>query len=150
MADYSKYISLVAQCLQDDAVLNALVDGQIVPHFRRANADQYLTAANQACVGVRNLNLRGDDLPGAAYHSISDYDQLMEFHLIQLASDDCYLSSVAHEIGRIMKSPLTKTIGGISYSVSTLGRINFMPVDDDQFNDRVQITGTCRLRYLDA
>lgn len=150
MSNFANYIDLVAQCLQDDDALNALVDGQVIRGYRRALADDFLTGAHQAFIGVRNLNLRGQDLPGAAYHSLSDYDQLIEISVTNVADNDTYISSIVAEIMRIMKRPLTKTIGGISYSVSTDGRINFVPVNDPAFLDRVEVTGTCRLRYLDS
>ncbi len=149
MSNPSSYIALVAQCLSDDDALNALVDGEIVPGFQRTNADDHLAGVHKACIGVRNLSLNGEDLPGVAYHGISDYDQLIEFHAINVAQNDTYISSIVAEILRIMKKPLTKTMGGISYSVSTKGKINFVPVDDPAFPDRVEMTGTCRLRYLD-
>jgi hypothetical protein len=150
MANPANYIALVAQCLSDDNALNALVDGNIIAGFRRALADDYLTGTNKACLGVRNLNLNGQDLPGAAYHGISDYDMLIEFHIVNISTNDTYISSIVNEIMRIMKRPLSKTIGGVTYSVSTTGRITFTPVNDPAFQDRVEVTGTCRLRYLDS
>lgn len=150
MSNPSNYIALVAQCFLDDATLAPMVDYQIVPGYRRALADDYLAETNHACIGVRNLNLRGEDLPGCAYHGMSDYDQLIEISVTNKADNDTYISSIVAEIMRIMKRPLTKTIGGISYSVSTDGRINFVPVNDPAFLDRVEVTGTCRLRYIDS
>jgi hypothetical protein len=143
-------VALVAQCFLDDDVLNGLVDGKIIPGFRRALADDYLTGANRTCIGVRNLNLNGQDLPGAGYHGISKYDQLIEISITNKADNDTYISSIIAEILRIMKRPLTKTMGGISYSISTNGKINFVPVNDPAFLDRVEVTGTCRLMYLDS
>jgi hypothetical protein len=150
MSNLSAYVALVAQCLSDDNILNALVDGQIIPGFRRALADDFLGESNKACVGVRNLSLIGQDLPGVAYHGLSDYDQLIEIHVIHRADNDTYISSIVAEIMRIMKRPLTKTLNGVSYSITTTGRINFVPVNDPVFLDRVEMTGTCRLRYLDS
>ncbi len=150
MPNPANYIALVAQCLSDDDTLNGLVDGQIIPGYRRALADDYLAGTNHACIGVRNLSLNGQDLPGCAYHSISEYDQLIEVSITHKSDNDTYISSIVAEIMRIMKRPLTKTIGGVSYSIYTDGRINFVPVNDPAFLDRVEVTGTCRLRYLDS
>lgn len=150
MSNPSNYIALVAQCFLDDATLAPMVDYQIIPGYRRALADDYLAETNHACIGVRSLNLRGEDLPGCAYHGMSDYDQLIEISVTNKADNDTYISSIVAEIMRIMKRPLTKTIGGISYSVSTDGRINFVPVSDPAFLDRIEVTGTCRLRYIDS
>lgn len=147
--DHSIYVSLVAKALEDDSTLNALVDGQIIPGFRRAAADDFLGKANQACIGVRALDTISTGLPGAAYHNISEHEILIEFHLIQIASDDAYLAAIADQIQQIMKKPISKTMHGVSYSISTYGPIRFAPVNDDQFLDRVQITGTCRLKFLD-
>lgn len=149
MADHSIYVALVAKALEDDATLNALVNGSIVPGFRRAQADDFLSGTNQACIGVRALDTISTGLPGSAYHNISEHDLLIEFHLIQIASDDAYLASIADQIQQIMKKPISKTMHGISYSISTYGPIRFNAVSDDQFLDRVQITGTCRLKFLD-
>ena len=150
MANPSNYIALVAQCFLDDDTLAPMVDYNIIPGFRRALADDYLTGTNRACIGIRNLNLMGQDLPGCAYHGISEYDQLIEISITSKADNDTYISSIVAEILRIMKRPLTKTIGGISYSIYTNGRINFVPVNDPAFLDRVEVTGTCRLKYLDS
>lgn len=149
MADYSKYVNLVAQALSDNTELNTAVNGQIVPGFNRTKADDYLKKSNHCCIGVRNLNINSTGLPGCDYHNVSDHDQLIEFHIIQKATDDAYIAGIADKIEQIMKKPITKTMNNIQYSVSTVGPIRFNPVDDDQFTDRVQITGTCRLKYLD-
>jgi hypothetical protein len=127
-----------------------MVDYNIIPGFRRALADDYLTGTNRACIGIRNLNLTGQDLGGCAVHGISEYDQLIEISITNKADNDTYISSIVAEILRIMKRPLTKTIGGISYSIYTNGRINFVPVNDPAFLDRIEVTGTCRLKYLDS
>ncbi len=150
MSNPSSYVALVAQCFLDDDTLAPMVDYNIIPGFRRVLADDYLTGTNHACIGVRNLNLMGQDLSGSAYHLISLYDQLFEVSVTQIADNDTYISSIVAEILRIMKRPLTKTIGGISYSVSTTGRINFVPVNDPAFTNRVETTGTFRLKYLDT
>jgi hypothetical protein len=149
MSNPSNYVVLVTQCLSDDNVLNGMVD-DFVPGFQRTNADDHLKGAHQTCLGVRNLNLNGSDLPGCAYHGLSDYDQLIEFHIINIATNDTYISGIVAEILRIMKRPLTKTIGGVSYSVATNGKISFTPVNDPAFPNWVEVTGTCRLRYLDS
>jgi hypothetical protein len=73
MANPSSYIALVTQCFSDDDILNGLVNGQIIAGFQRALADDKLTLANHACIGVRNLNLNGSDFGGVAYHGLSDY-----------------------------------------------------------------------------
>jgi hypothetical protein len=143
-------VALVCQCFQDDETLNALCDGQIISGFRRALADDFLTGLQKTCIGVRNLNLRSNDLPGCAYHGISEYDMLIEISVTSKTDNDTKIAAIVNEIMRIMKRPLTKTMGGISYSVSTDGRINFVPVNDPAFLDRVEVTGTCRLRYLDS
>jgi len=150
MANFSDYISLVCQCLSDDDLVNAKCNGQIISGFRRALADDYLSDTEKTCVGVRNLNLNSQDLPGVAYHGISDYDMLIEISITSIAENDTKIAALVHEIMRVMKKPLSKTIGGITYSVSTKGKISFTPVNDPAFPDRVEMTGTCRLRYLDS
>ncbi|MCK9568986.1 hypothetical protein M0R72_08600 [Candidatus Pacearchaeota archaeon] len=149
MSNPSNYIALVAQCFLDDDVLAPMVDYNIIPGFRRALADDYLTGTNKTCVGVRNLNLNTEDLGGCAYHGLSMNDMLIEISITSIADNDTYISSVVHEIMRIMKRPLTKTIGGISYSVYTNGRGSFKPVNDPAFADRVEMTGTFRLGFID-
>lgn len=150
MADHSIYASLVAKALEDDDTLNALVDGQIVPGFRRSQADNYLAGPNHACIGVRAVDTISTGLPGCAYHNISEHDLLIEFHLIQIATDDTYLAGIADQVQQIMKKPINKTMNGIAYFISTYGSIRFNTLNDDIFVDRIQIIGTCRIKVLDA
>lgn len=150
MADHSIYVSLVAKALEDDDALRDAVNGQIVPGFRRSQADNYLAGPNHACIGVRAVDTISIGLPGCAYHNISEHDMLIEFHLIQIATDDTYLAGIADQVQQIMKKPINKTMNLVAYSISTNGQIRFMPVNDDQFLDRVQMTGTCRIKFLDA
>lgn len=150
MSNPANYIALVAQCFLDDDVLSGLVDGQIVPGYRRALADDYLSGANRACIGVRTLNLRGETTGGSEYHGVNKFDQLIEISVTHKSDNDTYISSIMSEIIRIMTKRLTKTIGGVAYSVKTDGNINFTPVNDPAFLDRVEVTGTCRLKYLDT
>jgi len=149
MADFSIYVALVAQALSDDPALNVAVDGKIISGFNRNQADQHLRGSHACCVGVRSVDLQSQGLPGCAYHGLSIHDQLIEFHLIARGTDDSYLAGVADLIQKIMKKPIVGTMHGTAYNISTYGPIRFKPVDDDQFSDRVQITGTCRLKYLD-
>lgn len=149
MADYSIYVSLVAKALEDDDVLRNMVDGKIIPGFRRAQADDFLSGINHACIGVRDVDFLDDPLPGSDYHGLSLYEALIEFHVIHLAQDGTYIAGIIHEIMRIMKRPINKTLNNISYSVNKYGKLRFFPVNDDQFNDRVQSTGTCTLKFID-
>lgn len=150
MSNTANYVGLIKQCFLADDTLNGMVNGKIIAGFQRTSADDHLKEANHACIGIRTLSLIGQDLAGSAYHLISLYDQLFEVSVTQIADNDTYISSIVAEILRIMKQPLMKTIGGISYSVSTTGRINFVPVNDPDFSDRVETTGTFRLKYLDT
>ena len=149
MANFSNYIALVYQCFMDDATLPGMVDYQIVPGFQRVSADTYLTGANKTCIGIRSLNVNQADLGGCAVHGLSFYDQLIEISVTSIATNDTYIASVVHEIMRIMKRPLTKTIGGVSYSVYCTGKGNWRPVNDPAFSDRVEMTGTYRLGFID-
>jgi hypothetical protein len=148
--DFSIYVALVAKALEDDSTLAALVDGQIIPGFRRAQADDFLAGPNHACIGVRAVDTVSTGLPGCAYHNISEHDLLIEFHLIQVATDDTYLAGVADQVQQVMKKPISKPMNDIAYFVSTYGPIRFNTLNDDIFVDRIQITGTCRLKVLDA
>lgn len=133
----------------DDATLPGMVDYQIVPGFQRVSADSYLTGTNKTCIGIRSLNVNQEDLGGCAAHGLSFYDQLIEISVTSIATNDTYIASVVHEIMRIMKRPLTKTIGNVSYSVYTVGRGKWQPVNDPAFPDRVEMTGTYRLGFID-
>ena len=149
MANFANYIALVHQVFMDDTTLAPMVDYQIVPGFRRASADDYLTKTNKTCIGIRTLNVNQQDLGGCSAHGLSFYDDLIEISVTTIAKDDTYIASVVHEIMRIMKRPLTKTIGGVSYSVYTTGRGSFKPVNDPAFADRIEMTGTYRLGFID-
>lgn len=149
MANFANYVALVCQCFMDDSVLPGMVDGEIVPGFQRTNADSHLGGVHQTCIGVRSLDVIAEDLGGCAYHGLSMYDQLIEISVTSIASDDTYIASVVHEIMRIMKRPLTKTLNGVSYSVYTTGKGTFRPVNDPAFSDRVEMIGTYRLGFVD-
>ena len=147
--NFSNYVALVCQCFMEDSVLPGMVDGEIVPGFQRINADSHLEGARQTCIGVRSLDVIAEDLGGCAYHGLSMYDQLIEISVTSKDDNDTYIASVVHEIMRIMKRPLTKTLNGVSYSVYTTGRGTFRPVNDPAFSDRVEMTGTFRLGFID-
>jgi len=154
MSNPSAYVALVVQCFLEDDALAAKFNGNIIPGFQRVSADDYLDPTKnptKCCLGVRTLNLNEDDLGGCAYHGLSDYDQLIEFDLIHVADSDTYAWGAAAEIMRRMKSPLTNTIGGISYSVSKRnGRLRFTPVNDPAFPSWIEMTATCSLGYIDS
>ncbi len=147
--NFSNYVALVCQCFMDDDTLNGMVDGEIVPGFQRTNADSHLAGTHHTCIGVRNLDVTQQDLGGCAYHGLSMYDQLIEISVTSKADNDTYIASVVHEIMRIMKRPLTKTLNGVSYSVYTTGGGTFRPVNDPTFSDRVEMIGTYRLGFVD-
>lgn len=147
--NFANYVALVCQCFMEDETLKAMVDDEIVPGFQRTNADSHLEGPHKTCIGVRNLDVTAQDLGGCAYHGLSMYDQLIEISVTAKADDDTYIASVVHEIMRIMKRPLTKTLNGVSYSVYTTGRGTFRPVNDPAFSDRVEMVGTYRLGFVD-
>jgi len=148
LANFANYIALVHQCLMDDTILGPMVDYQIVPGFQRVLADSYLTGTNKTCIGIRTLDITGDDLGGCAYHGLSFYDDLIEISVTSIATNDTYIASVVHEIMRIMKRPLTKTVGGVSYSIYAI-KPKWRPVNDPAFADRIEMNGTYRLVYID-
>ena len=154
MVDISAYVAAVAQHLQDDSALNALVDGQIIPGFRRAAADIFLAGTHQACIGIRNLSKNSQGLPGCAYHGLANHDHLMEIRIITLLSatrqDDSYAYAIGAEVERLLRDGFSETLNGITYNISCIPNINFTALDDDQFNDRIEIQATVRLKYLDA
>jgi hypothetical protein len=154
VVDCSVYVAAVAQRLQDDPVLNALVDGQIIPGFRRAAADQFLQGTHQACIGVRSLSKNSQGLPGCAYHGLASHDHLMEIRIITLLSptrqDDSYAYAIGHEVERLLRDGFSQQLNGITYNIPSIPTINFTSLDDDQFSDRIEIQATVRMKYLDA
>jgi hypothetical protein len=154
MSNPANYIALVVQCFLEDDALSAKFDGNIVPGFQRVSADKYLDPAKnptECCLGIRTLNLNESDLGGCAYHGLSDYDQLIEFDLIHVAYNDTYAWGAAAEIMRRLKSPLTNTIGGVSYSVTKKGTsLKFTPVNDPAFPTWIELTATFEIGYIDS
>jgi hypothetical protein len=152
MVNIAAYVSAVAQHLQADDVLNALVDGQVVPGFRRANADKYLAGQQDACIGVRNLSKNRKPLGGAAWHGGGKHDQLMEIRIITRLSatrqDDSYAYAIGAEVERLLGCGFSETLNGVTYNISDISDINFTALDDDQFNDRIEIQATVRLKYI--
>lgn len=154
MVDISAYVSVVAQHLQEDDVLNAMCDGRVVPGFRRAQADQYLAEAQGACVGVRNLSKNSAGLPGCAYHGMANHDQLIEIRIITLLSamrqDDSYAYAIGAEVERLLRSGFEETLNGVAYRIPSIPVINFTSLEDDQFTDRIEIQATVRIKYVDV
>lgn len=152
MVDISAYVSAAAQHLQADPTLNALCDGMIIPGFRRAAADQFLQGAQGACVGVRSLSKNSQPLGGAAHHGGGKHDQLMEIRIITLLSatrqDDSYAYAIGAEVERLLRHGFSEILNGTIYNISSIPNINFTALDDDQFNDRIEIQATVRLKYL--
>jgi hypothetical protein len=152
MVDISKYVNAVAQHLQADDALNAMVNGQVISGLRRSNADQYLEGAQQACVGVRSLSKNSQPLGGAAHHGGGKHDQLMEIRIITMLSatrqDDSYAYAIGAEVERLLRYGFSETLDSIVYNISSIPNINFTALDDDQFNDRIEIQATVRLKYI--
>lgn len=152
MVDISAYVAAVAQHLQDDSALNALVDGQIIPGFRRAAADKFLAGTHQACIGIRNLSKNSQPLGGAAHHGGGKHDQLMEIRIITLLSatrqDDSYAYAIGAEVERLLRYGFSETLNNVTYNISSIPNINFTSLDDDKFNDRIEIQATVRLKYI--
>lgn len=154
MANIAKYIEAVAHHLQADSILNPMVDGQVIPGFRRSQADDYLSEAQEACIGVRNLSKNSQGLPGCAYHGMGKHDQLVEIRIITMLSttrtDDAYAYAIAAEVERILLSGFEETLNGVTYRVPCIPDINFTSLDDDKFNDRIEVQATFRMKYMDV
>jgi hypothetical protein len=152
MADIAKYIEAAAQHLQADPVLNAMVDGEVVPHFKRSKADGYLSKEKGACIGVRNLSKNSEGLGGAAYHGMAKHDQLVEIRIITMLSttrtDDAYAYAIGDEVERLLRAGFSQELDGVVYNISSIPNINFTSLDDDQFNDRIEIQATIRMKYI--
>lgn len=152
MANIAKYIEAVAHHLQADPVLNAMVDGEVVPGFRRSQADDYLSGAQEACIGVRNLSKNSQGLGGAAWHGGAAHDQLIEIRIITMLSttrtDDAYAYAIGDEVERLFRAGFSKELDGVIYNISSIPSINFTALDDDQFNDRIEIQATIRMKYI--
>lgn len=148
MADFSKIIGAVAQALSDDATVNGLCDGKIVPGFRRGQANSHLTGLHQACVGVRFLDENSIGLPGCSFHGLSEEDLLIEIAIININTDDSYAAAIASAVKDILKKCINITTNGEEYQIG-IGQISFKPLDDDQApSDWIQLVGTARAKYL--
>ena len=152
MANISDYVSAVAQHLQADDILNNLVNGEIVPGFRRVLADDHLSGENAACLGVRNLSKNSAGLGGCAWHGLANQDQLCEIRIITKLSatrtDDAYAYTIGDEVERLLRSGFSEVLNGVTYNISSIPSINFTALEDDQFNDRIEIQATIRLKYI--
>jgi len=154
MSNPANYIALVVQCFLEDDALSAKFNGNIIPGFQRVLADGYLNSTSnptKCCLGVSTLNLNENDLGGCSFHGLSEYDQLIAFDLIHVSDNDTYAWSAAAEIMRRLKSPLTSTLGGVSYSVTKKGNsLKFTQAKDPAFPTWIELTATCRLGYIDS
>ena len=151
MSDFSLYTALVAQRLQDDDTLNALVDGQVISGFQRALADNYLTGANSSCIGIRNLLDRSQGLPGCATHGASEHNQLIEIRIITkilpTRQSDSYAASIAARIETLLKPGFVQSMNNVSYQVPYIGKIDFSPLNDPSLLDRIEVQGTVNMKY---
>jgi hypothetical protein len=148
MADASFMVALIAQVLQNDDILSGLADF-VIPGFNRHNADESLKGPHQACIGVRNFQSITEALPGCYFHSGTEENDGIEFHVIHISDNDVYAHSIVARIKDLLKAGLYCTFGGVNYRVRLLN-LTFNALNDDQFTDRIQIIGTCRLKYLDS
>lgn len=152
MANISDYVAAVAQHLQADDILNNLVNGEVVPGFRRVLADDHLSKENEACIGVRNLSKNSTGLGGCAYHGLGNHDQLCEIRIITKLSatrtDDAYAYAIGDEVERLLRSGFSEVLDGVTYNISSIPNINFTSLDDDVFNDRIEIQATIRMKYI--
>jgi hypothetical protein len=149
MADFSFHPTLIAKVFENNDALNVAVDGQIIPNFRRANADSYLAGAHQACIGIRTVQGLTEALPGSYFHGGTIEDHLIEISVIQISDNEVGADAIVAMIVDLLKSGLRINYGGTEYAAIVLG-LKFGLLDDDQFTDRIQIIGTCRLKYLDS
>lgn len=148
MADASLYVALIAQVMQNDDTLSALVDF-VVPAWNRGKADQYLAGPHQACIGVRNFQTITTQLPGCHFHGGTKENDGIEISVIHVADNDVYAQSIVARIKDLLKGGLYCTFNAVDYSINLMD-LSFHSLDDDQFQDRVQLIGTCRLKYLDS
>ena len=149
MADLSLHPTLIAKVFENNDALNLAVDGQIIPNFRRSQADSYLAKTHQACIGIRTVQGITEALPGSYFHGNVIEDQLIEISVIQISDNEVGADAIVSMIVDLLKSGLRITYGGTEYSARVLG-LKFGLLDDDQFTDRIQIIGTCKLKYLDS
>jgi hypothetical protein len=150
MADPTLHPNLIAKVFENDDTLRELVDGQIIPNFRRSAADQYLSGTHQACIGIRTVQGITTPLPGCYFHGGTEEDQLIEIALININTDEAYLGAIEAAIKDLLKVGLRITYGGVEYAAS-ISRLIFVPLEDDQApSEWIQKVGTCRLKYLDS
>ena len=152
MVNISDYIAAVAQHLQEDDTLRPMVDGQIIPGFRRAAADQFLAGTQQACIGVRSLSKNSTSLGGAVWHGGAIHDHLIEIRIITMLSDSrpdsSYAYQIADEVERLLRSGFDQEINDVNYHLSVVRGINFTQLDDDQVSDRIEVQATVRINYI--
>ena len=148
MADASLYVAIIASILQNDDILGSLVDS-VIPGFNRSLADDYLKGPNKACLGVRNFQTVTQPLPGCYFHGGTEENDGIEFHIIHISRTDSQAQAIAARIRDLLKAGLYGSFNGVNYRLNVQG-LTFSPLNDDTFIDRVQIIGTCRLKYLDS
>jgi hypothetical protein len=150
MSNPTLHPNLIAKVFENDDTLRELVDGNIIPNWRRSLANQYLAGVHQACIGIRTVQGITTPLPGCYFHGGTEEDQLIEIALINVGSDEAYLGAIEERIKDILKAGLRITYGGVEYA-ATISRLIFAPLEDDQApSDWIQKVGTCRLKYLDS
>ena len=151
MSDNTIYLNLVAKALESNDTLRDLVNGQIIPGFRRSKADEYLEETNGACIGIKSLSRNSQGLPGCQTHGISKNDHLIEIRVITLITstktDDSFNNSITSLIEQTLKGGIVQILDEIEYQV-LVGSINFSILEDDQLSDRIESDATIRLKYF--
>ncbi len=149
MADPSLYIKFVADALLAKTEIQKATNGQIIPNFNLTSADDYLKEANHCCIGIHSIDLLSTGLPGVDFHGMSDHVHMIAVDILQINKNDTCISGVAKDVANVLKKPIRAVRSGINYYFSIRPPIRVVTVTNPDFPDRVQITITTRLRYLD-
>ena len=151
MSDSTIYLNLVAQALESDDTLRAMVDSMIIPGFRRSKADDYLSGTHQACIGIKTVNRISRGLNGCYTHGISINDHVIEIRVITLLSserqDDSYANSIVSRIEQLLKGGIVQILDEIEYQV-IVGPLNFSILEEEYSTDRIEVQTTARLKYF--
>jgi hypothetical protein len=152
MVDYSFYIGLVKQALEDNAAITAAVDNMIYTSSPgMLPADDQLLGTNQTCIGIQFGGLVPQALGGVSYHGYSINNQLIYFMVtvenISSRNSDSYASYIIGLIHNLLKGSIEQTMNSITYGI-VFSNFKITSMFDPAFPNRANSKLQAEIKFI--
>jgi hypothetical protein len=162
MTDYSFYIGLIKQKLEDNATISAAVQGHIYtssPGMLPADDELYGKTEDpnlqKACIGIQHGGLSSQALPGIYWHGFSNNDHLIFIHItVENLSDssnsrnsDTYAAYLADLIHDLLKGGISITMDGSTHQILFNTPFKITTMSDPAFLNRANCKIQTSIRY---